>query len=281
MNVMQKVEPVFLVERFPPINAKLLEFLRSLTLEDWNRQTISPKWVVKDVAAHLLDGNIRRISVLRDDYLLPAPEVGGYRDLVDFLDELNADWVRAFKRASPQLLIELLESTGERVYEIFRSLPPFEKAFFPVSWAGEEQSENWFDIGREYTEKWIHQQQIRDAFGDSGILDREFVSPCLDILMRGLPFTYQEMDAPEGTVINFSITGEGGGDWSLVREGRKWNLMTGKDEEGTAHAILDSDTAWKLFSKAIKDRRVAESKLEISGDRKLGEKILDMVSVMA
>lgn len=279
--MMQKVEPVFLIEPFRLINLKLLEFLRSLSIEDWNRQTISPKWVVKDVVAHLLDGNLRRISVIRDQYISPTTGIDDYRDLVDFLNQLNADWVQAFKRVSPQLLMELLETTGNQVYEIFKSLPPFGKAVFGVSWAGEEQSDNWFDIGREYSEKWIHQQQIRHTFGDSGILNREFFFPCLDILMRGLPYTYREIRAPEGTVIRFTITGEGGGDWFLVRRGENWDLMTGENQEGGTHTILDNDTAWKLFSKAIKDPREAESKLEIKGNRKLGGKILEMVSVMA
>jgi hypothetical protein len=32
-----------------------------------------------------------------------------------------------------------------------------------AAWAGETDSRNWFDVAREYTEKWHHQQQLRDA----------------------------------------------------------------------------------------------------------------------
>jgi len=32
-----------------------------------------------------------------------------------------------------------------------------------VDWAEEMESKNWMAIAREYTEKWLHQQQIRDA----------------------------------------------------------------------------------------------------------------------
>ena len=178
-------------------------------------------------------------------------------------------------------LFELLETTGDQVYQLFHKLDPFGSATFPVRWAGEEKSANWFDIGREYSEKWIHQQQIRHTFGDSGILTQEYFYPCLDIFVRGLPHTYREVEARNGAVIRFTITGDGGGEWYLARTNSSWQLMTGQDETADAHATLDSETAWKLFSKAIKNRKEAEPKLQITGERRLGEKILDMVSVMA
>lgn len=48
-----------------------------------------------------------------------------------------------------------------------------------MSWAGEEQSANWFDTAREFTERWHHQQQIRLAVGQPGIMSREFYYPVL------------------------------------------------------------------------------------------------------
>ena len=56
---------------------------------------------------------------------------------------------------------------------------------FPVSWAGEEESANWFDTAREFTERWHHQQQIRLAVDKPGIMTREFYFPVLDCFMRG------------------------------------------------------------------------------------------------
>jgi hypothetical protein len=32
-----------------------------------------------------------------------------------------------------------------------------------VAWAGEAESKNWFHVARDYSEKWHHQQQIREA----------------------------------------------------------------------------------------------------------------------
>ena len=96
-----------------------------------------------------------------------------YKDLVAFINQLNASWVAAAKRLSPRVLVDLLEWSGPRVAELFASLPPDGPAHFPVAWAGEERSANWMDTGREYTEKWHHQAQIREAVGAPSACTRD------------------------------------------------------------------------------------------------------------
>ena len=158
---MEQANSIITIDLFPDIDRMLLELLRSLSPEDWEKPTIAPLWKVKDIASHLLDGNIRGLSISRDKYFgEKPPEDTSYHSLVDFLNQLNADWVKATHRVSPQVLINLLELTGKAYYEHLQQLDPFEPAIFPVAWAGEAHSENWFHIGREYTEKWHHQQQI-------------------------------------------------------------------------------------------------------------------------
>jgi uncharacterized damage-inducible protein DinB len=56
------------VHLFPLLDAKLIELLRSLSPDDWNKPTVARLWTVKDVAAHLLDGNLRMLSRARDGY---------------------------------------------------------------------------------------------------------------------------------------------------------------------------------------------------------------------
>ncbi len=98
---------------FPAIDRKLIEFLKSLKEDDWNRQTISKLWTVKDAALHLLDGNLRGISAGRDNHISkPNMEIDSNEKLVLYLNELNADWIKAARRISNRLLIELLEITN-------------------------------------------------------------------------------------------------------------------------------------------------------------------------
>ncbi len=84
--------------------------------------------------------------------------------LVAAIDRQNAVWVTGARRISPRLLIELLEMTGELTEAYFTSLD-MTALGMPVDWAGPEPAPVWLDVAREYTERWVHQQHIRDAVG--------------------------------------------------------------------------------------------------------------------
>jgi Mycothiol maleylpyruvate isomerase N-terminal domain len=146
--------PIETLHLFPKLDGLLIDLLKSLTEEEWQSPTICKLWSVKDIASHLLDENLRTLSFSRDNYFgEKPPEINSYADLVAYLNQLNATWVNATKRLSTNVLIELLETTGKQFYEQLQSLKPFEKAIFSVAWAGQETSENWLHIAREYTEK--------------------------------------------------------------------------------------------------------------------------------
>src|SRR5262249_56794244 len=71
---MKSIEPFFVTELFCQIHAELLSLLRNLSGDDWVKPTAARQWVVKDIAAHLLDGDIRRLSYQRDKAPMVAPE---------------------------------------------------------------------------------------------------------------------------------------------------------------------------------------------------------------
>jgi hypothetical protein len=276
----QKDIPIDVVHLLPVLDAKLLDLLKSLTPEEWHKQTIAKLWTVKDVAAHLLDGNIRTLSILRDGYFGEQPNINSYQDLVDFLNRLNADWVSAMKRVSPQMLIFLLELTGPPFCNYLMSLNPFEKSVLAVDWAGETESKNWMEIAREYTEKWLHQQQIRDAVNKPALMTRELYYPLIDIFMLALPHTYRTITADNGAIVKVTVTSDIGGSWVLIRTDGKWVLSKICSQTPTTEIIIDPETSWKLFSKSLHPEQVRD-KVNIHGDQKLGEAALTMVSVMA
>ncbi len=127
----------------------LLELLRSLTAEDWEKQTVSPKWKVKDVAAHLLDTPLRGVSIARDGYLPEAPRISSSVELAAYINRLNEEDVRLYRRLSPAVLISLMQVASQLLAEYHRSRDPDGNAPYGVSWAGEEKSANWFDTVRE------------------------------------------------------------------------------------------------------------------------------------
>ncbi len=272
--------PINTIHLFEPLDNKLHELLSSLEPADWNKPTVAKQWTVKDVAAHLLDGNIRTLSISRDKFFGEPPgNIDSYEDLVDFLNRLNADWVRATKRMSPAVLVELLQVTGKEYTKHLAMLDPFAKAVFSVAWAGENESLNWFHLAREYTEKWHHQQQIREAVNKPGIMTEELYHPFLQTFMMALPHTYRNTHASEGTVIKITITGEGGGDW-LLQKKEQWEFIPVSSTNVQAQVIIDGSIAWKLFSKSWR-KQDALPYITIEGDKQLGEVVLEMISVMA
>lgn len=272
------MEPIKTLHLFEPLEQKLIELLRSLKPDDWNKPTVAKLWTVKDVAAHLLDTSIRTITQATN-YVGDSPgPITSYQDLVDYLNRLNADWVKAMKRVSPEVLITLLEVTQQPFIDYYKSLDLMAPAKFSVAWAGEEESKNWFHIAREYTERWHHQQQIRDAVKQEGIMSREYFYPMIDTLLRALPYNYRMTNAPDGTSVQVKIVGGSGGCWNIQYQSGKWNFVSDASSYATI-ITLQPDTAWKLFTKALTTQQ-AEEQVTITGNEELGAPLLKMIAVM-
>jgi uncharacterized protein (TIGR03083 family) len=266
---------------FLPLQKELVSLLRGLDESDWSRPTLARQWTVKDIASHLLDTDLRRLSSQRDGHS-PAPpteDISDYRNLVAFLNRLNASWVEATKRLSPRVLVELLEWSGPRVAELFASLPPDDPARIPVAWAGEERSANWMDTAREYTEKWHHQAQIREAVGAPALNSRRWLGPVLELSMYALPHAFRNVEAIAGSALNVRIEGDAGGAWHIIVESGGWKLREGEASRATASVRLDVETAWRLFFNAL-DRGEAERRVEAAGDRELCAAFVGVRSVM-
>src|SRR5262245_300038 len=148
---MQPLVPIDTRPFFRPVSRSLVTLLRELPLKSWGRPTVARDWVVRDIVAHLLDTTLRRLSFHRDGMSPPPPErpINSEREFVEFINGLNADWVRAARRLSPRVLTDVYERASDESADWFESLPLEAPALFPVSWAGEESSTAWFDIGRE------------------------------------------------------------------------------------------------------------------------------------
>lgn len=280
MNMkIQSPGPIFTAHLLGKLETKLLELLRSLRAEDWEKPTIVPTWRVKDVAGHLLDTQLRKLSLCRDGYSAEAPRVNSHADLVAFINRLNQEGVSVYGRLSPQVLISLMELASRQSSEYHQSLDPMAPALFAVSWAGEEKSANWFDTAREFTERWHHQQQIRVAVDKPGIMTPEFYHPVLDCFMRALPFTYRTQPSKPGTLAQFTIAGDCGGRWHLYRDGEKWRLIDSPTGEQVSETTIPQEIAWRIFTKGI-DRESATAQVRVSGNAELGLHILGMVSII-
>ena len=271
--------PILCAHLLRRVDEKLIDLLRSLEPSEWDLQTIAPLWKVHDVAAHLLDTVLRKLSMVRDSCYVESVDIRSSQDVITLVNRLNAEGVTVYRRLSPTVLIDMMKAACQQSASFHESLDPFAPATFNVSWAGEETSLNWFDTARELTERWHHQQQIRLATDRPGIMTPELYHPVLDCFVRGLPHVYRDVDAPVGTTLLLEISGECGGQWLLSRGPTRWNFVSRSSGELASRVTIPQELAWRVFTKGI-DRDSARAQIESEGDRSLGEKVLCLIAIV-
>jgi uncharacterized protein (TIGR03083 family) len=236
----------------PLLRASLVTLLTGLSAGDWTRPTACPGWSVHGVAAHLFGVEVGNVSVRRDGWGL-GPGEG--EDLDSWLNAFNQQWVEAARRLSPELLVELIDLAGQRFEEHLATLD-LDAIGGPVSWAtGSDPAPVWLDVAREYMERYVHQQQIREATGCPA-LGADFVSPVLTTAAHALPRALDRVSRPLGTVVTFTVEGEGGGSWYVVRAAGGWELEAAPvadavsvADAGACHARTTVDGALKLYAR--------------------------------
>ena len=273
----QSVDAVPVIKK---LDLELVRLLRSLPEPSWHLAAAG-RWTVREVAAHLLDANLRRLSFCRDG-LTPAggAEPLDFDALVALLDRLNAEWITAARRLSPRVITDLLERTNVEVTDYFESLDPLQPAAFAVTWAGEAESPAWLDVAREFTEKWHHQQQIRAAVSEPGLTDSQYVEPLLRTLMFGVPHAYRNTHASDGTTLRVTVTDGPRLQWRLRREVGTWHLAqaTG-DVPAQASIETASEPLWKLMFREVPPDEVRRN-ATCTGPEELLDPFFSAVGVM-
>jgi uncharacterized protein (TIGR03083 family) len=252
------------LELFPELRRSLIELLRSLDDGDWVRPTACEGWSVFDVAAHLLGIELCNVSRGRDGLRVNPPsdtEFGAW------LDAFHDDWVRSARRLSPQVLIDVLE-LGGHWFETYISGLDLEADTASIWWIGPGPAPVWLDVAREYSERWVHQQQIRDATSHAGLMDAPFVGPVIVTFVHALPRSLQTVEAPLGTCVDLEVLGAGGGSWHVERQAHGWELASGSSASPAARLTGTVETAWRMYG------NYPGMELEATGDRTLAEAVM-------
>ncbi len=276
------VHPIDIADRFLPLGGELLALLKCLDAPAWHAPTVCPAWCVRDIAAHLLDTALRRLSFGRDRLPLPPPDgpIDSYAGLLAFLNRLNESWVLAVRRVSPELLVDLLAAVEPQLAAYFATLDPDAPAL-GVAWAGEDESPQWFDLARELTERWHHQQQIRLAVGAPPLDDPTYVAPVLETFLRALPHRYRDSPAPERTSIGFQFSGRQEYLFTLRRGAAGWELYHGREPDREVAAVAMTDeTGWLLLTKGLSGEK-ARARSQVVGDSRWVELFFRTLAVMA
>ena len=177
------------------------------------------------------------------------------------------------------MLTDLYARAAAEAADFFEALPLDAPALFAVSWAGEEASAGWFDVGREFTELWHHQAQIRLAVDAAPLADRRHLSAVIDVAVRGLPHALHAVAAEPGETIALDVDGASGGRWTLRREPSRWTLWRGTIAAPATRLRVSDEDAWKLLFNGL-PAAVAAGAVQVEGRADLGEAFLRARSVV-
>src|SRR5215472_18346051 len=106
--------PILCAHLIRTVDEKLIDLLRSLTASEWDLQTVAPLWKVRDVAAHLLDTTLRKLSLVRDRWYVEAVDIRSPQDLITLVNRLNREGVAVYRRLSPPVLIGMMKAACEQ-----------------------------------------------------------------------------------------------------------------------------------------------------------------------
>src|SRR5882672_8518157 len=101
--------PILCAHLLRRVDGALIELLRTLPAEDWDRPTIAGNWRVRDVVAHLLDTALRKLSMVRDSTFVERAEIRSKQDVIELVNRLNREGVTVYRRLSAAVLIGLME----------------------------------------------------------------------------------------------------------------------------------------------------------------------------
>jgi uncharacterized protein (TIGR03083 family) len=262
---------------FPSDRGALIDLLGGLSHADWSRPTICTGWDVRDVALHILGGDLSNISRRRDG--TEVATWGPGEDPGAFLARVNQEWVEAARRFSSRLIVELLGTSGPPLFAYFNSLDTAALGG-RVSWAGPGPAPVWLDLAREYMERWIHQQHIRDAVRRPGQTDSRFVRPVIAASMHALPVAMQKHAAQKRGTVVIDVYGNANGTWSVMGTDQGWRLYEGAATDVVTTMKIDSDDWWRVVTLGV-PAELAWNRAQVSGDADLARAALAAVAIIA
>jgi uncharacterized protein (TIGR03083 family) len=256
------VTPLFKAER-----AKLVDLLAGLSESDWHRPTPCPEWTVLGLACHLLGGDLGLLARHRDGhYGTPPPDGASESEFIAWLDDLQMEWVRAARRLSPRLVVELLAWTGPQIIETLQAEDPSASSA-RVSWAGPQPVPVWLDQLRELSECWIHRQQLLQALDLASDLDPVVLRPILLAMRWAYAYRLGGVAAADGDTVSIAITGPVTETWFLVASGGRWDFRMEHGPRTVATLSMTTDQAWRLLSNNLPHDSLSE--LDITGDQRI------------
>jgi uncharacterized protein (TIGR03083 family) len=253
---------------------RLVELLESLGPDEWHRPTPCPGWDVLGLTTHLVGDDVFLLSSQRDGHLGSIPPAGvDEAGFVSWLDGVQDEWVRAARRVSPRVALDLLRWLGPQVDALVAGQDA-SVLDAHVSWAAREPVPRWLDHARELTERWLHRQQLLEAVDRPTDRRADLADPVLDTLRWAFPFRVASHARPAGSTVAVAA---GEHRWFLVSDGTEWDFGAAGGPV-LAELRFTTEQAWRLPSNNLDP--AVHGMPEVSGDPELVSVLLHTRSII-
>jgi uncharacterized protein (TIGR03083 family) len=233
----------------------------------WDLPTGCPGWTVKDHVSHLVDYEARALG-------RPAPEhEPGPRSYVkNEMGRVNEVGVDARRpRPGAQVLAEFREVTGERLVQL-RALTAQDLTAAVATPAGPGTVADLLTL--RVMDSWTHEQDIRRATGRPGHSQGPAADEAVGYFIRFLPYVVgKRAAAPDGSKVVFRI---GGRDPVVVQVAGGRGGLAADPDGATVTLVIPVTT----FAALAAGRSDVPDDAGISGDRQLGQRVLDSMGFM-
>src|SRR5437764_6073338 len=262
------------VDHLAAERAALVSLLAGLDDNGWRAPTECPDWSVLGIACHLIGDDMSLLSRQRDGLLDPAFTEDPPATVPDFLrrlNEVNNRFVATTAGLSPTLVIELLQVTGSWTHDWYATVDP-ERRGESVHWVSPEPAPYWMLAAREFTERWIHQHQIRRAVHMPWFPDPALTVAAFAALLRGFPRSLAVLSSPPGTTITIAADDVAAA-WTLVARAAGWELNDGAPDAPTTRLRAALDDLAAVFSRGV-ERSDVPDRIAVDGEHALGTAVV-------
>lgn len=169
----------------------------------FDQTTMLPHWTTGDIVAHLAANAQLKLSAI---YSLRESESntiqstdGDFEVLSALIDRSNEEWISLIGGLHPRMIVDFFKYAYPKMLEEFSAISDLTApGVHHVAWIHDDVSPWWLDIGREYTELWIHGMQLLTCLDDDTLLDEEFFIPFIQICFYALESHFRSLFETKG-----------------------------------------------------------------------------------
>lgn len=264
-----------IVDKLALVWGSIAALCGNLGQQDWELDTDCPKWSVQDHVSHMV-GTESRL----DGRPVPDHTPQDMRHVHNDIGRGNEIWVDFLRaRSGPQVLEAFRDVTAARL----RRLRGMSEDDFsePTQTPVGPGTVRDFMVIRIF-DCWVHEQDIRRAVDRPGHLEGPVVIHSMDRMARAMPFVVgKKAAAPEGSTVIFDVTGQAGRTMVVGVEGGRAGFLDSTPSDPDVRLTMDVETFTCLGNGRWEgSHALGRGRVNVEGDRELGEKIVSRMNFM-